>query len=171
MSVLYRSYFRCAKYLTASESRAVGLLVEQCGDEFCPPLSVRRSVRQKGATKRRRQATYLDSLLGQDFVFAKGAGSIIGFLSYWLAEDGSYHVSTIIVDPAYRKHGVGGALLDALMGKTSRPLALHTWRGNTSMVRLVESRGFILSRVENEHQGDESVPSLYYKWEKGYGKR
>jgi ribosomal protein S18 acetylase RimI-like enzyme len=58
------------------------------------------------------------------------------------------HVVGMMVRPALRGHGVGGALIDALVGEVRRGdgvamLTLTVTVGNASAIRLYEARGFV----------------------------
>lgn len=84
--------------------------------------------------------------------FEDGNDAPIGFLSASVGEEDGYdwkegYIGDIYTDPAYRKLGVGRALMDAAMKWFSTfpevcPITLEVWVGNEIVIPFYEKWGF-----------------------------
>ena len=95
----------------------------------------------------------------EDVLVAVVAGAIAGYVrlarkTKLAASDHVLAVKGIAVDPAYRRRGVGRALVDAAAREArtrgARRLTLHVLAHNEAAVALYESAGFVVEGVQRE---------------------
>ena len=83
-----------------------------------------------------RLATYLVVRVGQ---------TVVGFAGIWMMVDEA-HITTFAVDPAWRRQGIGGRLLlavmDAAVARHAREATLEVRLSNVPARRLYEQYGF-----------------------------
>ncbi len=70
---------------------------------------------------------------------------VVGFLGYWLILD-EVHISTLAVDPAHRRSGIGSRLLAAALKQArkfgARSATLEVRASNSAAIRLYQRFGF-----------------------------
>lgn len=80
-------------------------------------------------------------------------GAVIGFISCWLPDNFIHH---LFIHPAYTKHGVGKALLNAAIVNLGKPVTLKCLVRNENAIAFYRSQGW---RVEERGEGK---PGDYY---------
>jgi ribosomal-protein-alanine N-acetyltransferase len=88
---------------------------------------------------------------------ALDGGRVVGYMGYWEVP-GEAHVITLAVDPAFRRRGVGRALIGHCMGWASRRGAtlatLEVREGNAAGRALYESAGFRTVAIRRKYYQD-----------------
>lgn len=166
------------KYLPriTSPGDAAGImdLLTLCDAEFVPPLSSRVSTTQHALGPAEGDAIpdeYYDNIARQHTLVAYESGKIVGFLSYkldYVCQEippqylPNVYITTIIVHPDWRRHGITNALYAQLMRKyRRRQLFTRTWSTNISHTRILASLGFHEHlRIENDR--GEGIDTVYY---------
>jgi ribosomal-protein-alanine N-acetyltransferase len=93
---------------------------------------------------------------GVSFIFlARGpGGDVVGFCSMWRVHD-EIHINNLAVLPAYRRRGIGAALLTRVLAEAPRLGAvralLEVRRSNVEAQRLYERFGFTVAGVRREY--------------------
>lgn len=86
---------------------------------------------------------------------ATAGGKPVGFLISTLLSDGSILVLDIGVDPGYRHRGIGGAMLDRLIGDSYASdhglIVLAVTSSNHDAIRLYERKGFSVNGHFRQH--------------------
>jgi len=74
---------------------------------------------------------------------------VIGFISVWMRDSFIHH---LYIDEAYHKHGIGKALLKAVIEKIKFPVVLKCLEKNIEAIGFYKKIGFIeKARDENEN--------------------
>lgn len=93
-------------------------------------------------------------LRGLSYVAASG-GSLVGFIVSTMLTDGSILVLDLGVASGHRKKGIGGALLDRLIGDAYRAghgeIVLAVTSNNYDAIRLYERKGFKVNGYFRQH--------------------
>jgi ribosomal-protein-alanine N-acetyltransferase len=91
------------------------------------------------------------------YLVAKAANQVLGFIGMWIIVDEG-HITNLAVDPAYRRHGVGRALLSQLVMEAHkrglRYLTLEVRSSNFAAQRLYTEFGFVQSGVRPKYYQD-----------------
>jgi len=92
---------------------------------------------------------------GVSFLFLARLGeTAVGFCSYWRVLD-ELHINNLAVDPAWRHHGVGAALLEHVLSDAGRRgaarIILEVRRSNLAARRLYERFGFTVAGVRHDY--------------------
>ena len=152
-------------------------LLEECGDEFVPPLSQRVSTRQSDLVSPSSQASegvksYFEEMVQQRFLLARssGDGQLLAFLSYipsyqlpcCILDKMSSYVSTICTTHTARGMGIARALYMALESfSESDVISLRTWSTNTAQMHLLGSLGYReIHKIPNDR--GHGIDTLYY---------
>mgnify|MGYP001772919012 FL=1 len=102
---------------------------------------------------------YLMSLPGSVTLVAEVGGEVAGYALGYLEPGGVGHVASLAVRPAYRRRGVGTALLRALEGELAREGArafrLEVAASNREARRLYEREGYEVVGVLPGYYGGE----------------
>lgn len=152
----------------------VRCLLESCGDGFVPPLSTRTSTHQTDLRSIGEQGTqpggYFSELWRQPFVLALSEGRVVAFLSYivdYPVECGggrllTTYVTTICVDPGFRRRGIATALYRLLERRAdSRCLSVRTWSTNVAQMTLLQALGYQeLVRIHDDR--GRGIDTVYY---------
>ena len=164
--------------LTQEHKDAVWNLLVACDQDFYPPLSARTSTSQKtfdtDSTAGTVPKEYYESMLEQDFVFAREGGKLVGFLSFKpnyicpeLSEYGkTIYMTTMCVYPEMRGHGISGGLYTAVE-KDARELwklpviTTRTWSTNAAQMYMLPKRGYRIEKVLVNDRGN-GVDSVYF---------
>jgi len=145
--------------------------------EFCPPLSSRVSTTQEyfcqdgsSYNKDHSISLYFQALLEQSFIIAIVDSVLIGFLSYikdHIVADvnvlsKNVYVSTICIDPGYRRRGITSCFYDSLEADTENHLVYtRTWSQNHSHINLLIKRKYELIR-ELINDRASGINTVYY---------
>jgi ribosomal protein S18 acetylase RimI-like enzyme len=87
----------------------------------------------------------------EDVIVAESGGSVVGYVRvgrhmHVPSNDHVLHVDALVVSPASRGHGIGGALIEAAIAEARRrgvaKLALRALSNNPTAIRLYEKHGF-----------------------------
>lgn len=145
--------------------------------EFYPPLSSRVSTTQEhfqsdisNHNSGRSISLYFQALLKQSFIIATVDDVLVGFLSYikdHIVSDVNIlgknaYVSTICIDPDYRRCGVASYFYDLLEADTENQIVYtRTWSQNHSHINLLLKRKYepILELVDDRASG---INTVYY---------
>lgn len=155
----------------AAETRR---LLESCGNEFVPPLSMRTSTHQTDLRGLEgtgtRPGEYFSELSHQPFVLALSGGRVVAFLSFiegypvMRGEERlmTTYVTTICVDPAYRHRGIAAELYRFLeRHSSSRYFSTRTWSTNVVQTTLLQSIGYHeLARIQDDR--GRGIDTVYY---------
>lgn len=97
------------------------------------------------------------SNLSACYLVARTGGEIIGFGGMWTV-GGEGHIVTLAVTQAYRRHGVGRLLMDALLAEARRRnmecVTLEVRVTNTPAQRLYTSLGFRTITYRRQYYAD-----------------
>lgn len=152
-------------------------LLKNADHEFIPSLSGRNSTCQKELAAVHKMnpdgpAEYFDQMKTQRFILALDGRKAVGFMTYIHKQKVELqgeelpvladYISTIIVDPAYRRRGITRQMYHILLQKESGlPLITRTWSLNHSHISILESLGFsLLERRENDRGA--GIDTVYY---------
>ena len=155
----------------AAETRR---LLESCGNEFVPPLSMRTSTHQTDLRGLEgtgtRPGEYFSELSHQPFVLALSGGRVVAFLSFiegYPVMRGekrlvTTYVTTICVAPEWRHRGIATGLYRVLERcSSSRYFSVRTWSTNAAQVTLLQSLGYReLSRIRDDRS--EGIDTIYF---------
>ena len=162
-------------------------IVNECDNEFFPPLSARGGTTEKQLRNKVSQYNgvdaYINDLLKQVNIFASNEdGILMGFMSiihdrqdepiFHLSHPGTHnYISTVCVDKKHRRLGICSALYDFVENElphefTSGFTSTRTWCGNKSHIILLEKRGYEhIHTIENDrnHNGETANTVFYVK--------
>ncbi len=89
---------------------------------------------------------------------------IIGYIGSWFLGD-LIHITTIAVDPEYRRKGVGKKLMDFIIdiGKNEKvkKVVLEVRVSNLIAQKLYEKLGFIIEKIKKEYYPDNREDAYY----------
>ena len=163
------------KHLDSALAGQVQDILEDCGDEFVPPLSTRMSTHQSKlddlVDSGNGVRAYFDELSTQPFVLAlDDDGRVLAFLSfienYQLdfldCGKGSDYISTICTRKEYRRRGLASQLY-AFVENELRPrlITIRTWSTNDSQLSLLKNRGYRLVEQIKDGRG-QGIDTVYY---------
>ena len=137
-------------------------LLQVYGEEFVPPLSQRRSTCQQtlhggDAPSTEGPRAYFEEMKRQHFILAVEGEEVTGFLTFRYdyvpeilaarQEPGllGLYITTIIVDAAYRRHGLAQGFYHRLMAlypRFRRLISTRTWSGNSNHISLLQKLAF-----------------------------
>ena len=136
-------------------------LLEAYGEDFVPPLSQRRSTCQQAlhedAPSSEGPRAYFEEMKHQRFLLAVEGEAVAGFLTFRYdyvpeilaaqqqPELLGLYITTIIVDAAYRRHGLAQGFyrrLMALYPQRRRLISTRTWSGNINHISLLQKLAF-----------------------------
>lgn len=87
----------------------------------------------------------------------------VGYIIYWLLP-GEIDIHNLAVHPAYRRQGIGRALLQAVIGEAKRRgsvgVTLEVRTSNEAAQRLYQSLGFVASGVRKGYYSDTGEDAL-----------
>lgn len=146
--------------------------------EFVPPLSARSDTTQTdfhamaaAQGEKCSISLYFKALLRQGFILAIADDKVVGFLSYIkdyvilneieVPEKNAY-VSTICVDPGYRRRGITNHFYELLEANPDNQLVYtRTWSQNDSHLGLLRRRNYecILEVADDRASG---ISTVYY---------
>ncbi len=148
-----------------------------CDKEFVPPLSSRDSTTQMELSpveaEDRVPEAYFKEISAQPAIIATKAGRLIAIMSFkhdYICEHISsdyapnLYVTTVIVHPAHRHHGIAGRLYEKLLRQYPRHYVLtRTWSTNLSHIRILLSIGFHEHCCLRDDRGP-GVDTVYYRF-------
>lgn len=150
-------------------------LLDECDNEFVPPLSHRVSTRQsnlKGASSSSAAGlrSYFDEMTRQSFLLAisNTDGRLLAFLSYIprrqlpeeILDRESTYVSTICTAHDARSNGIARALYRELE-ELADTITIRTWSTNESQLHVLNILGYEeLAKIPNDR--GQGVDSLYF---------
>ena len=160
--------------LTDEYMNQVWELLKKIDKEFIPPLSTRKSTHQKELntpnTQSEEPVEYFRQMKEQKIILALEKDKVGGFLTYiseFKLEIGnetmiSEYVSTIGVDPAYRKKGIAQSLYKKLIENSpGKRITTRTWSLNKSHLHILEEMGFeLLVTIKNDR--GRGIDTVYY---------
>jgi ribosomal-protein-alanine N-acetyltransferase len=89
-----------------------------------------------------------------EFIVARRKGEIVGFAGAWIVAD-ECHVTTIAVDPAVRRQGLGRAMMVELLHRCQERGAtcstLEVRAGNVAAIKMYEGLGFVRAGVRKAY--------------------
>lgn len=106
----------------------------------------------------------LDNPARARFLVAEAAGQVIGFIHWWLVLDEG-QIMNLAVNPDYRRHGAGRALLDAAVRSASESgavsMVLEVREGSSAALGLYRSAGFSVIAVRRGYYSDNGENALF----------
>ena len=91
------------------------------------------------------------------YIVARYQGDVIGYAGMWVIAEES-HVSTLAVDPAYRRRGLGEAIMRHLMdiarARQATKMTLEVREANTGAQALYRKLGFEIQGLLPHYYGD-----------------
>lgn len=160
---------------------AVYRLLDQAEAEFIPALSTRESTSQRNLEPVEAEGgsvnEYFREMWKQQLLLAadENAGKqLAGFMSYkddyHLQLSGrdveSLYVSTVVVAPEFRGHGITVRFyreLQRLADEVKLPIVTRTWSTNHAHLHILNKVGFALAeRLENDRGA--GIDTVYYQW-------
>ena len=131
-------------------------LLSLCDQEFIPPLSARSSTIQSNlgpqGGKREGPVAYFENIQHQPAFLAVDDGRVVGFMSLkknYVCEEippshsPNVYVTTVIVHPHYRRHGITNGFYHHLFKKFGwGNVFTRTWSTNLSHIRILSSLKF-----------------------------
>ncbi|WMN12806.1 GNAT family N-acetyltransferase [Marivirga salinae] len=149
----------------------VETLVERYGNEFIPPLNTRNSSTQQVFNNSSDSSNneYFEKLLEQPALIIFIDSTPIGFMSYiknykleFLKDFlESNYITTIIINPEYRRLGAAKKLYQKLLTVEKGKFTTRTWSSNLSHINLLNQLGFNLIHEIANHRG-EGIHTVYY---------
>ena len=163
-------------------------LLACCDTEFVPPLSSREGTRQKVFRENTEMSLsivpteYVNALMQQKSILALSDDHLVGFMSFIFDfEDNELfepiynksgcnnYISTICIDPSYRKQGIASMLYSYIENDLPDPakscyVSTRTWSTNTGHLELLKKRGYTLTHTilrNRAHDGVE-IDTVYY---------
>ncbi len=107
-------------------------------------------------------ATELERPEGATLV-AVDAGGVVGFIAC-AGQGDSWHILNVTVDPAHRRRGLGGLLVDGVLAALDgRPYDCYTLEvrvSNASAIRLYHGRGFVDCGIRPRYYSDNQEDAL-----------
>ena len=160
--------------LTDEYKNQVWELLKRLDKEFIPPLSARKSTHQKELntpdTEGEEPVEYFNQMKEQKIIIALEQDTVRGFLTYisdYELEIGnkktiSEYVSTIGVDPAFRKQGIAQSMYKELIENSpGKRITTRTWSLNKSHLHILENMGFeLLDTIKNDRGS--GIDTVYY---------
>ena len=160
--------------ITGEYENQIWELLKKIDKEFIPPLSARKSTHQKEwntpDTEGGEPVEYFRQMKEQKIILALEKDKVRGFLTYisdFKLEIGnekmiSEYVSTIGVDPAYRKKGIAQSLYKKLIENSpGKRITTRTWSLNKSHLHILEEMGFeLLVTIKNDR--GRGIDTVYY---------
>lgn len=96
-------------------------------------------------------------------LLAEIGGKIVGYIIYWLLSD-AVDVHNLAVHPAYRHHGIGRSLVQAVIDEARRHglarLTLEVRKSNEAAQRLYHALGFLACGVRKGYYSDDGEDAL-----------
>ena len=112
------------------------------------------------------KASFLYELLENERAFycvAKAGGKVLGYVGMWMILDEG-HITNLAVASAYRRQGIGRALLQHLVEESKklgiRYLTLEVRRSNLSAQLLYEEFGFVRTGVRPHYYQDNQEDAI-----------
>ena len=101
------------------------------------------------------------------YLVAKSVNRVLGFIGMWIIFDEG-HITNLAVDPAYRRHGVGRALLSHLVMEGIKHglhyLTLEVRSSNLAAQRLYGEFGFVKTGIRpNYYQDNQEDAFIMWK--------
>jgi len=97
------------------------------------------------------------------FVVAKDGGKVVGYAGSWFVVDEA-HITTVAVDPDYRRRGIGRMLtihlLDEAKAKGMACSTLEVRAGNEAAIKLYEQLGFVSTAKRKAYYPDNQEDAL-----------
>ena len=150
-------------------------LLSLCDQEFIPPLSARSSTIQSNlgpqGGKREGPVAYFENIQHQPAFLAVDDGRVVGFMSLkknYVCEEippshsPNVYVTTVIVHPHYRRHGITNGFYHHLFKKFgSGNVFTRTWSTNLSHIRILSSLKFY-EHCRLEDDRGPGIDTIYY---------
>ncbi len=97
------------------------------------------------------------------FLVAILGGQVVGYGGIWLIVDEA-HITTLAVDPAHQRKGIGKQMLTELMKRAKAAgmvcCTLEVRAGNASAIALYEHMGFVTSATRKSYYPDNKEDAL-----------
>lgn len=150
-------------------------LLALCDQEFIPPLSARNSTIQSNlgpqGEKKEKPVAYFENIQHQPAFLAIDDDHVIGFMSLkknYVCEEippahsPNVYVTTVIVHPHYRRHGVTNSFYHYLFKKFGwGNVFTRTWSTNLSHIRILSSLKFY-EHCRLEDDRGPGIDTIYY---------
>ena len=151
-------------------------LLEQCDNEFFPPLSCRSSTTQKNLTDIQRNSdgikNYFEQMKSQKILVAVEDEKLIGFVSFRenhitdviSSEDlPNIYVSTLLVNFDARGRGFARKMYDYLFDTyKTHNVFTRTWSTNFKHIKILEKFGFETFKTLVDDRG-KGIDTVYFK--------
>jgi len=103
-------------------------------------------------------------LRGKDaFLVARQGQQVVGYAAGYIEDEIGY-IASIAVHPTSQRHGIGRALMEAVMKRLietgARRLGLHVREDNAAAIHLYEQIGFVTHHLIPDYYED-GAPALY----------
>lgn len=174
------------EYVPAADrfDREVKRLLVSADDEFVPPLSGRDGTTQREGLAETGETpeadvdeaieSYHEQCMDQHLIAAHEDGELRGFMSFRTGYETpeldeyqpSNYISTIVVDPAYRRRGLARRMYEVILTEIppsvrSPYVTTRTWSTNRSHLRLLEELQFENVETIPNDRG-EGIDTVYY---------
>jgi [ribosomal protein S18]-alanine N-acetyltransferase len=97
------------------------------------------------------------------FLVAMDGGRVIGYAGAWFVVDEA-HITTVAIDPNYRRRGIGRALTIAILGEAKeRSMACSTLEvraGNEAAIELYQQLGYVTTAKRRAYYPDNQEDAL-----------
>jgi len=93
-------------------------------------------------------------------------GKVVGYAGIWLVVDEA-HITTVAIDPAYRKQGIGETLICSLLEQAKEKnmacATLEVRASNEAAIHLYEKLGFVISATRRNYYPNDNE-SAFVMW-------
>ena len=167
----------CEQLIDAQQLADLRELLILCDKEFVPHLSARESTTQMDLSPAddvdRVPEAYFREISSQPAIIALEGDRLIAIMSFkhdYICEHISWdyapnlYVTTVIVHPKYRHHGIAGKLYAKLLKRYPRHYVFtRTWSTNLSHIRILLSIGFHEHCCLRDDRGA-GIDTVYYRF-------
>lgn len=141
-------------------------LLDDCDDDFCPPLRKRVFLSEKCVTSSEINNSilrYYHWIMDSSGIIVEEGNKVIGFVAYTVSPDCLY-VKNILVAKNYRNRGIASKLYSMIL-EVNRTVCIRTWSTNKTNIKLLEDNGFTIKEVIKDDRGD-GIDTIFYVREK-----
>lgn len=111
--------------------------------------------------------------IGSGFLVAEISGYVVGYIIFWIKQEGEGHIISLAVDKNYRGIGIGRALLAKAVYIFSHCdvdyVSLEVNATHDYVVRFYEKFGFEIDRkVPHYYENDDPAYVMFYKFNRDF---
>ena len=133
-----------------------GLRIVNLQEEHIPAIMEIEKVSNSSPWSERSFRNELDHPHGI-FLVALAEGKVVGYGGTWIVIDEA-HITTVAVDPEYRRKGIGNKIMAALLEEAEKKGAtcstLEVRAGNEPAIKLYEDLGYVRSATRKRYYPD-----------------